>query len=270
MRRLDQIHLALEGLYHFYMIRSWLAEGIEVFSDAREALEADEAASRAPRYRLAIGRLLTREAKFLLTVARFQEAKDLLLRGLELLCGLNATAEIATARCYLGGVYTSLGLYTDAEQYLVASLTTRREVGDRWGQAVTLLELAGLSFYRGDYGEAKLQCEEGLALATECGDLQTIAHLLTGLSIVHRQLSDYDRARMYVERGQEVYAALDSPYGLIQSLLTLGGLAMIQGRYDEAKPAFLRSLEASQEIGLSLWGSGQLRSAGRGCAGNGG
>ncbi len=34
-RRLEVVQQALEGLYHFYMLRSWLVEGLEMFHSAR-------------------------------------------------------------------------------------------------------------------------------------------------------------------------------------------------------------------------------------------
>ena len=53
---------------------------------------------------------------------------------------------------------------------------------------------------------------------------------------------------------------LDSPYGSIQSYLTLGGLAVIQGHHEEARPAFQQALELSQVSGFR---SGEADSHGR-------
>ena len=248
-RQLELLHLATEGLYHFYMLRSWLAEGLEMFHSARQMLETATPAPEA-QHRLAIGRLLTREAKFLLTMSRFNEARTLLLRAQEHLCGLEAPADVANVRYYLGQVYASTGAYAAAEEQLLASLATRRALEDGWGQAVSLLELAGLCFYRGDFRGAEAYCGEGLVLAEVAGDLQTIAHLLTGLSIVARQLGDFPAAQAYAARGLAVYEELDSPYGRVQGLLTLGGLAVAQGNHAAARSDFERALAASREIGL--------------------
>lgn len=248
-RWLEHIHAALEGLYHFYMLRSWLAEGLEVFHSARRALE-DTEGLQLPQHRLALGRLLPREAKLLLTMSRFDEAQRLLLRALEYLRDLDAPGEVATARYYLGQVYGSTGAYAEAEQHVLASLAVRRDLDDRWGQAVSLLELGGLSFYRGKHGAAQHYCLDGLRLAEEIGDLQTIAHLLTGLSIVARQLGDLPSAQQYAARGLAVYEELDSAYGRIQGLLTLGGLVVVEGDARKARPYFEQALTASRAIGF--------------------
>jgi predicted ATPase len=248
-RWLDQIHPALEALYHFYMLRSWLAEGLAMFRSARQALEQD-GPQPATQQRLVIARLALREAKFLLTLAHFAEAQALLQWALDALHAFDAPAEVATARYYLGQVCVSTGAYAAAEDHVQASLLMRRALNDRWGQAVSLLELGGLDFYRGRYDAAQRHCAEGLALAEEIGDLQTIAHLLTGLSIVARQLGDLPAAQHYAARGLGVYEELDSPYGRIQGLLTLGGLTLAQGDAHRARPYFEQALAASRTIGF--------------------
>jgi hypothetical protein len=40
MRQMALIEAAAEALYHFFMLRSWLAEGLEMFRSARLALAA--------------------------------------------------------------------------------------------------------------------------------------------------------------------------------------------------------------------------------------
>jgi predicted ATPase/DNA-binding SARP family transcriptional activator len=245
-RQMALIEAALEALYHFYMLRSWLAEGLEMFRSARLALAADD--DRAAQQQVT-ARLALREAKFLLTLARFEEAQTLLENALATLAASDAPGEVATARYYLGQVCASTGAYAAAEEHVRASLAMRRALNDPWGQAVSLLELGGLDFYRGHYAAAQRHCAEGLHLAEEIGDLQTIAHLLTGLSIVARQLGDMAAAQRYAERGLAVYEELESPYGRIQSLLTLGGLAVAQGDWPSARPYFEQALTASRALG---------------------
>jgi tetratricopeptide (TPR) repeat protein len=56
-------------------------------------------------------------------------------------------------------------------------------------------------------------------------------------------------AQRYAERGLAVYEELESPYGRIQSLLTLGGLAVAQGDWPSARPYFEQALTASRALG---------------------
>jgi len=57
-------------------------------------------------------------------------------------------------------------------------------------------------------------------------------------------------AQRYAERGLAVYEELESPYGRIQSLLTLGGLAVAQDDCPRARPYFEQALTASRALGF--------------------
>jgi len=119
-----------------------------------------------------------------------------------------------------------------------------------WGQVVSLLELGGLNFFMEDFQSCQKNCEDGLALAEQSGDLETIAHLFTGLSIVHRQLGDQEQSGFYVLRSLDIYEKLDQPYGLIQGSLTLGTLLLTQGQQVQAQSHFELALHLSQQIGF--------------------
>lgn len=242
------LYAAAGGLYHFFVLRSWLVEGLELFRLARQALEANVAP--ADGQRLALAELCTREAKFLFLLSRLDEAEDLLQCALRNLDETTAPENVATARHYLGQVYVSRGDYAAAAALLSSSLELRRAAGDRWGEVVTLLELGALDYYQGNLAGSHAHCLAGLALAEQVGDPETIAHLLTALGLITRELGDYAAARHYAERGLRVYEELDSVYGRIQGLLTLGGLAVAQGDSLGAEPAFARALALSQSIGF--------------------
>lgn len=240
------LYAAAGGLYHFFVLRSWLVEGMELFRLARHALEAVVLPDAGQR--LALAEMCTREAKFLFLLSRFAEAEDLLRCALRNLNATDDLANIATAQHYLGQVHVSRGEFAAAAALLASSLELRRSSGDRWGQAVTLLEIGALDYYRGDVAGSHHTCLAGLALAEQVGDPETIAHLLTALGVVTRDLGDYTAARQYAERGLHVYEKLDSVYGRIQGTLTLGGLALAQGDYPGAQPAFAHALALSQSI----------------------
>jgi len=84
----------------------------------------------------------------------------------------------------------------------------------------------------------------------QAGDPQMIAHLLTGSSIVARQLGDYAAAQEFIARSLAVYQELDDPYGVIQGWLTLGGLAYSLAQYGDAAAHYRRALDASRTLGF--------------------
>jgi tetratricopeptide (TPR) repeat protein len=149
----------------------------------------------------------------------------------------------------MGGIARLQGDLDLAESHLRECLELRQQTDDRWGQAITLLELAGVSFMRENYEAARLRCEEGLVAGDSSGDLQTTAHLLTGLSLCHRELGQYAQAEVYVRRSLETYEALSDQYGILQACLTLGELCRQLGDLRSAGGFCERAVLVSQEIG---------------------
>lgn len=242
---------AMDGLYHFCMVRSRFQEGADLFSWSRQTLApAGVHQDAGNEQRRLFAHLATREARFYIMLSRHAEAKALLAPCLTELRALDDSAGVATALVYLGAAVTSLGDYEQAQTYLQEGLDLRCTLGDDWGQAVCRLELAGLAFYRNDYRMAEIHCAEGLHLAGQAGDPQIIAHLLTGSSIVARQLGDYVAAQEFIARSLAVYEEMEDPYGVIQGRLTLGGLAYSLARYDDAAAHYRRALDASIVLGF--------------------
>ena len=254
----NNLFAAMDGLYHFYMVRSRFLEGAELFGRARQALADDAAQSNtAGVQRRILAHLTTRHARFLVMLSRHAEAQTLLTASLATLRELGDTSGVAAALMYLGAAATSLGQYDLAERNLSECLELRRGLGDVWGQAVCLLELAGLAYHRGDYQATQTVCAEGLRLALQAGDPEIIAHLLTGSSIIARTVGDFAQAQDFVTRSLAVYEELEDPYGVLQGVLTLGGLAYSRSLYAEAARHYERALAMSCAIGFR---SGEVES----------
>ncbi len=148
---------ATGGLYHFHLLRSRFREGLDAFRAARLALAETRAAD--PATRLVHARLLAREARFCSSLARYEEAQGLLSASREALTALDAPSELAFVLGHIGGIARLQGELDTAAEHLWACLALRRQLGDGWGQAIALLELAGVAFMRGDYETAQQRCE---------------------------------------------------------------------------------------------------------------
>jgi tetratricopeptide (TPR) repeat protein len=238
---------AASGLYHFYLLRSRFREGLEAFRAARQTLQEVTAADRAAQ--LTYGRFMAREARFYSSLAQYEEAQKLLAASLETLVALDAPTEVAFVLGHIGGTARLQGELKLAEERLQECLALRQQTGDRWGQAIALLELAGAAFMREDYTTARQRCEEGLAAGDSSGDMQTTAHLLTGLSLCHRELGQYEPAQTCVQRSLAIYEELGDRYGIMQACLTLGELSRQLGDNLAARRHCQTAVLVSQEIG---------------------
>lgn len=240
------IAAALGGLYHFLAIRSRFIEALEMFGSARQALQSQ--VKDGGLATLTYYRLQAREGRFLSFLSHFDQANERLLDCLKPLRDLDASDEVAFVLGHLGGTARMQGNLEKAEQYLEECLELRRQTGNLPGQAVALLELAGVAFMAAEYATACERCLAGLAIAEQCGDQQTQAHMLTGLSLSCRELGDLGQALAYGQRAAVVYEALEDRYGVIQAALTLGELSRQLGEYEQAREHCQKAIQVSGEI----------------------
>ncbi|MCO6450750.1 MAG: tetratricopeptide repeat protein [Caldilineales bacterium] len=241
------IAVAMDGMYHFTAIRSRFRQGADLFGAARTALLP--IVQDDPFTRLTCARTMAREGRFLSFLSHFDEAQTLLIESLSILRDLNEPDETAFVLGHLGGTSRLQGDLEAAARYLQDCLVLRCETGNLHGQAVALLELAGVAFMSADYQTARVRCEEGLIVSETAGDQQTTAHLLTGLSLSNRELGQTDLAMHYGRRSLTMYGELGDRYGVMQASLTLGELSRRLGNNFEARQFCLRAVSVSQEIG---------------------
>lgn len=246
-RHVQGLGAAVGAFYQFLMLKSWFREGVESFHGARQALQA--VAESDPQAQLTCQQLTVRAARFHSSLAQYGEAQNLLTASLTALRQLGATEEVAFTLGHIGGTARMQGDLDRAERNLQECLSLRRQLNDHWGQAVALLDLAGVAHMREAYPMARDYCEAGLCAAEQAGDSQLITHLLTGLSITHRQLGDYAQAEQFGRRSLASYEELGDNYGMMQATLTLGELNRQLGHNHAAQSFFTRAVQIAQEIG---------------------
>ena len=95
-----------------------------------------------------------------------------------------------------------------AEALLSETLSRFRELGNTFGTAVTLINLAGLARRRGDVSRAATLYAEGLTLRWEDGDMVSVAACLRGLARTAFLGRQYDRAVRLFAAADALRAAL--------------------------------------------------------------
>ena len=160
----------------------------------------------------------------------------------------------------MGTVYTSLGLYRDAEPLLLRSLEVRRAAlgSHHLDVAGSLHALAWL--YR-----AQWRLDEALPLAQEAAEIREeklgpddleVATSLQVLGMVQRDQGNFEAARLNLERALEIREAALGPdhIEVSTSLYHLGWLALREGEYVRAKELYQRSCTISErELDPDSW-----------------
>jgi len=148
----------------------------------------------------------------------------------------------------LGRVYSSLGLYQQAQPLLEKALTIMKNAGDesRLEMVDGLLELSFLYGTQRQYTEALLLSREALAIREETlgADHVEVTPALERLGTLLRETGDYAQARKYFERSLEIRENALGPEHIevARTLTELGRLHNMNGEYEEAVRLYERAL----------------------------
>jgi predicted ATPase/DNA-binding SARP family transcriptional activator len=160
---------------------------------------------------------------------------------------------IAVSLNGLGNVAHSQGDYASAQVYHEESLAIKREIGDRSGIAASLNNLGFMASYQGDYTSAQVYHKESLIIRREIGDRNGTAFSLGNLGFVASYQGDYASARAYHEESLGIQREIGDRRGIAYSLGGLGIVAFCQGDYASARAYHEESLIIRREIG-DRWG----------------
>ncbi len=147
------------------------------------------------------------------------------------------------------GLARMQGDYSAAREYLVESLETARELGDKRGIVLCFNTLGLVMREQGDYETARACHSEGLAICRAEDDSFGVAHCLNSLGLVAYDQRDFPSAQAFLSEGLMISRDLDDRRGVAMSLSNLGLVANEQGDLDAARAWNLESLNLCREMG---------------------
>jgi predicted ATPase/class 3 adenylate cyclase len=156
---------------------------------------------------------------------------------------------VANALHNLASVILYEGDYERATALLDESLTTWRELGDRWGLAQVLMIRGLVAQNVGAEDSATALHEESLRLLREAGDLWGIATQLGELGVLARGRGHFERAAALFNECLAMRRAFDDLEGVAWSLRNLGGVALGQRDPTRASGLYRQSLRVYRELG---------------------
>ncbi|MFK8183031.1 MAG: tetratricopeptide repeat protein [Phormidesmis sp.] len=149
----------------------------------------------------------------------------------------------------LGIAYRALGKYGKAIDYQQQSLTIRREIGDRKGEAASLGNLGNAYQSLGEYGKAIDYQQQSLTIQREIGDRKGEANSLVNLGIAYRALGEYGKAIDYQQQSLTIQREIGDRNGEAKALGNLGAAYYSLGEYGKAIDYQQQSLTITREIG---------------------
>jgi tetratricopeptide (TPR) repeat protein len=150
-----------------------------------------------------------------------------------------------------GSVAGDLGHTAAANEYFYQALLARREIGDHWGEAQTLGNIAVVAADSGDFSIALVRLEEALNLWKKIGDQVYIAITQVNLGDAARRIGEYGMARKHLNAAITTFEAYGRHDGRFHALHNLAGVQMDCGELKDAEVCFQTLLNKLQENGRS-------------------
>ncbi|HDQ70880.1 MAG TPA: tetratricopeptide repeat protein [Chloroflexi bacterium] len=268
-------------------------EAIDHFEKALQSAEhlpPEETLEERQNIHASLGELLT-------TTSQYEHALEHLDQALDLSTERDDRDAQAFVCHQLARLYELRGEYPPAFEWIECGLTALEN--RKTAEAAELLLRAGfINTRQGDYDQALDQCQQGLDIAKELGELATLAraynlmgHIfrLRGKSVqaieyfqqafqlqqragdIHGQATMHNQiANAYFDMGQwqeaednyrqarQMFDQVGDIYNLTVANNNLGGIARNQGRLDDALALYQEALESLGRIGGSLFVLGAL------------
>ncbi len=181
------------------------------------------------------------------------EARGWLARLLNLK-GAAARSKARARALFTAGVLAAeQGDYEPAQKETRESLEIARELGDKWGGAVSLNALAVITRDQGDLAGSRSLFEESLAIWRELGDRAAIARGLSNLASLRKLQGAYGAARALYADSFEIFSEIGDRTGAAWSVDHQGDAARAQGDAAAARSLYEESLMAFRELG-DRWG----------------
>jgi predicted ATPase/DNA-binding winged helix-turn-helix (wHTH) protein len=175
------------------------------------------------------------------------------LETMQRLAGDGYTRERAKIAVFLGALATTQGDFPAAQRFLDQSLALYEALGDRWGIAAALNDLAVSARDRGDYAAAQEDFERSLDCWRALADRSSTARCLHNLANVAKVRGDYARAQSALREAADIFEQLGDRSGAAWSTNQQGDIVREQGDFAGAYDLYAHALATFREIG-DRWG----------------
>ena len=251
-RALARIARSMAGLFDFYDIRGWYAEGRAVFAGAAEAVggaAAGAVAEDAGTHTALLAALRARQGWLTFLTGDVDEAATLLSAARTLAEAADDPHTLAFTLNYLGALRRHAGDLADATDLLTRGLTLAETAGDRYTVSLILNTLGQVASLQGDAAAATGFCQRALAIKRQLGDRRGMIYSLTYLGRVAEMDGRVDAARPLYAESLQIAEELDDPRGIALSQHNLANAALTQGQLAGARRLFNRALELYRAMG---------------------
>ncbi|MBP7282426.1 MAG: tetratricopeptide repeat protein [Leptospiraceae bacterium] len=148
--------------------------------------------------------------------------------------------------------YYAQGKYKKSLEKSTESFVIYKDIGNRRGEAATLITSGIVYFLKGDYKKASDFYEKSLVISKEIGDGIIEAANLNTSGIVYFLKGDNKKALDFYEKSLAISKEIGDRYGEAISFGEIGEIYDLKGDYKKALAFYKKSLAISKEIGKRI------------------
>jgi len=215
-----------------------LAAAKKALAAARSAKDSGEEA-----------KALTGQAQVYYNIGRLIDAQLALDKGLALEISEETRAHMLNMQ---GSVAAMLGKTQQADEYYRRALVLRRQLGDRWGEALTLVNIGRVAGDKGDFSVALARLEEALALWAVIGDPVSAAIAHVNLGDTARRIGNFGLARKHLNLAADTFGTHGRDDGVFHARHNLAGVMLDCGELERAEETLKDLLAASEGRDMAL------------------
>jgi CHAT domain-containing protein/Tfp pilus assembly protein PilF len=149
----------------------------------------------------------------------------------------------------LGLAYYSLGQYPKAIEFHQQSLAIKQEIGDRNGEALSLMNMGIAYSELGQYPKAIEFYQQSLSIQRQIGDRNGQALSLMNIGNVYFDLEQYPKAIEFFHKSLSIQRQIGDRNGEAKSIGNMGNAYNFLGQYPKAIEFFQQSMVIFRDIG---------------------
>jgi len=192
--------------------------------------------------------LLNRTGGSLEKLSRYDEAWEMLEQALELADEADSPMTAAEALIVLAWIATIRGMRKEAKDFSQLALSRAEESGDRSTMARALGRMADYEEDR-TYEKLLSYYQRSIEMYRELADRNGMAISLLNMGNIAMDFREFEHARGYYKKSLEIYQEIGNRWGVANCLGNLGNVASAQKRSSEAMDLHNRSMALSISIG---------------------